>query len=410
MQENSKLSEPCLLTIMLGYTAVDQTLRMREFMSKEIFQTLVPWHCPIHGGFSKLNRCAWPDCPHGVADRTVVAKIPGIDRVNTFNRVLWRGVDQDLFFDWQSGTMPSWFGISRPYNYFEIKLIEEDSPDRMFHYTSAEGALAILQSGCMRFTDYAYLNDTREVTYGFDVMRKVLGDDTDLVNSVALSKLRIHLEEEDPLSPYNIYTASFSAAPDSLSQFRLYGPIALGFETNPIGFGYPKGDSHLGRVVYQLEKQIKLLQTFFSIVKQSEEYDTSCDEEVKSKSITMEYLVYQLLRISALFKHPTFSDEKEIRLLYYEPLDIMGHFKQDTAQRQFKISGGLIVPFTDTLNTTRVFSSDENPKTPKKLPLKSVVIGPSAQAKVLASGMRDLLNNLGYREVEISLSEAPLRS
>ena len=46
----------------------------------------------------------------------------------------------------------------------------------------------------------------------------------------------------------------------------------------------------------------------------------------------------------------------------------------------------------------------------QKLPLKSVVIGPVAQAQALAKGMRDLLSAEGYEDVEVSVSEAPFRS
>ncbi len=379
-------------------------------MPSLVSQSITGWNCPIHGGYSNLDRCAWPGCQHGIADSSVDAKIPGLDEVNTFKRISWRGLDGDTVYDWQIDDFPSWLSISRAYGYFEEKLFNKPSIKRMSHYTSAEGALAILQSGSLRFTDYAYLNDTREITYGLDIMRAVLGADPSVAGSQVLNELRAHIEDTDPFSSYNIYTASFSSDPDSLSQFRLYGPIALGFEASSIGFGYPKGELHLGHVVYDPGKQTKLVETFFDLVRQSEEKDAALVKREAKKVITNEYLVSHLLRILALFKHPTFSDEREVRLLYAEPLEIMGQLQQDIAQRKFRVSGGLIVPFTDSSSTRRIFFSDKPMNTPQKLPLKSVSIGPTPQAEALAGGMRDLLNSMGYHDVEVTLSEAPLRS
>jgi hypothetical protein len=379
-------------------------------MPSTISRSLGGWNCPIHGGFSNLNRCAWPDCPNGVVESSVNANIPGLDKVDTFHRLSWDGLSGDTFYDWQTGNSPSSLGISRPYSYFQNKLIKRVPLDQMSHYTSAEGALAILQSGSLRFTDYAYLNDTREVTYGLDIARSVLNTDAFIAGSQVLTKLKAHIEDGDPFSPYNIYTASFSSDPDSLSQFRLYGPVALGFEANSIGFGYPKGELHLGHVVYDSDQQAQLIETFFDLVKQSEKKDAAGIKRDGMRQITTEFLVNYLLRILALFKHPTFSDEREVRLLYAEPLEIMDQFEEETAHRQFRISDGLIIPFTDTSSTTRIFRSDKPTQTPQNLPLKSVAIGPTTQAEALARGMRDLLSSEGYHDVEVSLSEAPLRS
>ena len=231
-------------------------------MSESVYR-LPGWQCPVHGGFGNLNRCAWPGCPHGVEGNSLeVSSICRGETTGTFHRVNWIGLDGDAYYDWQTGELPNWFGIEGPYSYFANKIKESVRLDQMFHYTSADGALAILQSGRMRFTEYSYLNDTREITHGLDVVRFVLEDGTLAAGSPSLTNLKAHLDDVDPVSPYNIYTASFSSESDSLSQFRLYGPVALGFEANPIGFGFFKGSINLDRVVYDPEKQARLIRTF----------------------------------------------------------------------------------------------------------------------------------------------------
>ncbi len=380
-------------------------------MTSNIYQSLAGWKCPIHGVHSNLNRCAWPDCEHGLDQNSCDAMNFGSNKTKTFHRVSWCGLGEGVFHDWQTDVMPSWFGVSRPYEYFRSQITKDAPPDQMFHYTSVDGALAILQTDRLRFTDYAYLNDTREVTYGLDVIRSVLGSDLDLSVSQALTKLASYLKDGNPFSPYNIYTASFSSESDSLSQFRLYGPVSLGFEASPIGFGFFKGDSHLAHVVYDSTKQAQLIKTLFNLLKQSEEKDAVLVKSDVAKQISTDYIIDHLLRIVAFFKHPAFSDEREMRIMYSEPLEIMDKVGKKIARRQFRTSGGLIAPFTDTFDMMNPSSSsDEGGGVPKKLPLKSVVIGPVAQAEALASGIRDLLSEQGYPDVEVSLSEAPFRA
>ncbi len=378
-------------------------------MPANIYRSIAGWKCPIHGAFSNLNRCAWPDCQHGLEQSCIDVASPMADKIDTFRRVSWHGRGDDAFHDWQTDSMPSWFGISRPYGYFQNRLIENVPLDQMFHYTSVDGALAILQSDRLRFTDYAYLNDTQEVTYGLEVIRSMLSSDPDSASSQALAKLKAFMEEGDPFSPYNIYTASFSTEADSLSQFRLYGPISLGFKSNPIGFGFFKGDSHFAHVVYDPEKQAELIKTFFDLLKQSENIDEALIKSDETKQISTDSIVSHLLQIVAFFKHPAFSDEREVRIMYSEPLEILDKFGQEVARRQFRTSGGLIAPFTDTSDMARQSSTDAGEISPK-LPLKSVVIGPVAQAGALARGMRDLLSAQGYHDVEVSLSETPFRT
>ena len=368
------------------------------------------WECPVHGGFGNLNLCAWPNCDHGIKEDSVeVETLPRME-ARVFKRVSWNALNGDEYHDWQTDDLPTWFRMNRPFGYFANKIKESVRLDQMFHYTSAEGALAILQSGRMRFTDYAYLNDMREITHGLDVIRSVLDDETHTAGSPALTSLKAHLGDVDPVSRYNIYTTSFSSDSDSLSQFRLYGPVALGFEANPNGFGFFKGDICFDHVIYDPAKQVRLIQTFLNLIKQSEEKDAALIKSDEAKKVTAEYLTGHLLQIASFFKHRAFSDEREVRLVYSEPLEAMENFGQETAKRQFRASGGLIVPFTDTIDMYRASSSGDDEQLPPRLPLKSVVIGPVAQAEALANGMRNLLSAEGYHDVVVSLSEAPFRT
>ncbi|MBL3565832.1 hypothetical protein JMM59_12560, partial [Rhodovulum sulfidophilum] len=167
---------------------------------------------------------------------------------------------------------------------------------------------------------------------------------------------------------------------------------------------------YFDHVVYGPKKQARLIQEFLNLLKQSEEKDLALIKDDASKSVTIDYMVSHLLQISAFFKHRAFSDEREVRTVYSESLNLMERYEQEAAKRQFRASGGLIVPFTDTFDMYQSSSYGAEEQRPQKLPLKSVVIGPVAQAETLVSGMRALLSAKGYHDVVVSLSEAPFRT
>lgn len=375
-------------------------------MEKQLIYRSPTWSCPIHGGFGSLNLCAWPNCEYGILEDSVETKSqPGISAA-IFQRVSWHDLNGDDYHDWQTNEMPTWFSIGRPFHYFSNLIKNNEKIHQVFHYTSVDGALAIINSGRLRFTDYSYLNDTREIAHGIDVIRSVLGEDKQTTGSCALTRLMSHLEYIDPFEAYQIYTASFSTQDDSLSQFRLYGPVALGFEANPMGFGSFKGDICHDYVVYDPDKQACLIETFFHLLKQSERMDAELIASDESKRVNLETLVSRLLGIIAFFKHPAFSDERVVRFMYSEPLSILEELGREVAIRQFRSSGGLIIPFTDTFDMSNVKDTGLSPK----LPLKSVVIGPTAQAQTLARGMRGFLSANGYEDVKVFVSEAPFRN
>jgi hypothetical protein len=144
-----------------------------------IIHQIIGWNCPTHGGFSNLNRWAWPDCLHGVAGSTVKALDPVLKGEREFSRLSWIGPESSSFHDWQT-VKPSWLSLPRAYSYFETKILSANSTRRMSHYTSVDGALAIIQSNRIRFTDYRYLNDKRELTYAVDLWPAAGFTDTEL--------------------------------------------------------------------------------------------------------------------------------------------------------------------------------------------------------------------------------------
>lgn len=386
-------------------------------MSDSIKALLAPKLCELHGGISHLTVCAWPDCPNGTELSSVKAELLGTPIIKDYTRVKWENHDGDVIYDWCSEDLPSWFTLGNVFYYFLKKqsgLNGETATSvafgarasnlnsQMFHYTNVDGALGILQSKAIRLTDYAFLNDNSEVTYGFDIFSQALKKIVETSKTPAIVSLNNALSGTAHLESYRIYTSSFSKVHDSLSQYRLYGPIALGFQANTMAFGYPKGDIHLDNVVYDLDEQTKAAELFLELLAQAHITDVARGFSQEKADPSVDTLIGRILSIAAFFKNKAFEDEREVRLLYSEPTELMGTFGLGTSLRSFRTSGGAIIPYTDTRQITNV--------PVEKLPLTAVWIGPCRNSDMVTAGVSDILRDLGYEDVPVGRIDAPLRS
>lgn len=55
-----------------------------------------------------------------------------------------------------------------------IRSLCANNPERLFHYTSAEGFNKIIEDGTLWATNLLYMNDPTEVTYGIKKFKKHL--------------------------------------------------------------------------------------------------------------------------------------------------------------------------------------------------------------------------------------------
>lgn len=105
-------------------------------------------------------------------------------------------------------------------------------PSTLYHYTSTEGLLGILASGSIWATDLAFLNDSREMHYGLDLVRAAMLELEDGRWNEDLVDLILSLREVPPTM--RLMVACFSENGDALGQWRGYGRqqgFALGVDT-----------------------------------------------------------------------------------------------------------------------------------------------------------------------------------
>jgi hypothetical protein len=279
-----------------------------------------------------------------------------------------------------------------------LRVIEPfpKTPPVLYHYTSLQGLMGIVNSNEVWLTDYGYLNDTSEVRYGLRLTQERFGavaqarpDAADVLNGWGSTTLQQH----------RVCMASFSTDGDSLSQWRAYGPIAVGFQSGPLAFGY-SNSSRMNRVIYDQSIQAAMLDLMAHLVASAVEHD----RQLASNRVAEMYRdgSDHVLDLIANFKTAAFKDEREIRIVHSENPDVYRSLSIERPEKRFRISGDLILPYVTT--------KDIAPRSyPERLPIAEVVIGPDPKADILRNGVEEFLRAHGHDDAVLRISTTPFR-
>jgi hypothetical protein len=196
------------------------------------------------------------------------------------------------------------------------KYIEElnssGSMSGMHHYTTASGALAILGSGRMWFTERAHLNDSCEILLGIETAKAILcglGRKEDALNIDGSAK--------KVFCDFRFFSASFSRRFDDPSQWYNYADdgkgVALSFKAS--AFSNPKAyvdefikEDSTALVCPMAYDQVMLQSIILRII---ERWDR----------VNIGELCDHLFMISSMFKGDRWKSEKEFRFFIHQKRD-----------------------------------------------------------------------------------------
>lgn len=272
----------------------------------------------------------------------------------------------------------------------------------IYHYTSPEGILGILQKEkiVLRFSHADYLND---ITEGSDVVyqyKKVCStlqskgeisqEFYDYIKDVLPSNRRLfpknpeHTDKPTVYAPYeyDTYLCCFSSNGDSLPMWNYYvkGNSYQGYNLKLSGNIGDDWLSGIYRVIYDDQEKERLIGDFVKTMYEKK-------EEAKSIYTILEYIAGFLDGYRYIFKANHFKHEQEVRMLIYQKRDESGNLK-------FRTSNGLIVPYIE-----KYFDKSR---------LLGVTVGPLMEQNTAISTMRRFLSEMGYRAI-IKKSGAPIR-
>lgn len=356
--------------------------------------------------------CPWPSCPNGAGSSQIVGLKPGRGSERSFARFQYTSATGEERFLW-ADDLGSFFPAGAR-AHMEMKrsgvLHTEPAPTLIYHYTEPSALLGILESQEIWLTDYAYLNDSKEVEHGLALSRTILENysrahDSDSGLSTIVDAAR---DEMNRIDGRRFAVACFSAKGDSLPQWRAYGPLAIGFSVGGPTFGYAP-EAIIDRVVY--DHDIQYRQVLITVHEHIEA--VSIDRQIgrsDDPELLGAVLAGRLVQRIGFFKDRSFSEEQEVRYCFVEDANTNAKLSFPVAPKRFRSRGKSIVPY---LGSSDIIYRDEmcaEPPPSARLPIAEVVIGPGDSTSILARGVRELLDYHGYRDAIVRHSVVPYRT
>ncbi|MDD5228517.1 MAG: DUF2971 domain-containing protein [Methylococcales bacterium] len=359
--------------------------------------------CERHG-IKDCFPCPWPDCENGLSENCFEEEsiIMNDGKPRTiYTRREWVSPFGGSYYTWDSNYLPNWFGTLKTLwnEARRFKLIETEEPPKLiYHYTSLEGFAGIVQNRSLWLSDYSYLNDKHELTYGIDIIREVASEILNLTDKQIVLDLLQAWENNIGQFENRVCIASFSADGDSLSQWRAYGNIALGFK--PHDLAMHSNGANLQAIEYDRVKQGKLISICLHHLVQAYEVDYEANRLERIPDVY--HKAERLIELIVFFKNSAFYTEREFRLAYVENPEML-QLLEKTLPKKFRITNSKIIPYVSS-DQLYVGLGEQSP-----LVIREVILAPET-SDLLERGLKEFLAFHDMNDVVIRRSAIPYRT
>lgn len=270
----------------------------------------------------------------------------------------------------------------------------------LYHYTDLEGAQGIISNKTFWASHIKFMNDSKEYSHGLEICETIVQNliqefPKENPRRAYLEEVFTILEEQDT----DIFVVSFCENEDLLSQWRGYSRskhgVSIGFDYAAlfdVSFHLSEENFFPRKVIYNHQLQQRVIHRIIEIALTSTESNTAKPAYTpKEVARTIGYFL-------PLFKHSTFSEEKEWRI-------IVTNSKSMPYQHElkFRARDNIILPYIELLTHNKVTQNDN------KLPINQLTVGPSGTNEFTARSLNYYLKNVGYPTVPIKISYIPYR-
>jgi Protein of unknown function (DUF2971) len=259
--------------------------------------------------------------------------------------------------------------------------------EEIFHYTTGDAALAILNELILWSSDVLTMNDGSEFKHSVSIVDSVLMS--------RWSTLPVHVAEyfrpKKLLrigSTWNMFAACFCSQWDLLSQWRAYASncqgVAVGFRVEPLlEFGGSSNEFGVMPIHYSDDELRYATEHTCDVARR---LAASSALPYNETEVFWSEVALVLLGFAIRFKNPSFAEEKECRALtlHADDSSVFSRGSRNNERRYIHLHF-------------------------KAHMVSQIVIGPLAP-RDLESHFRDFLNCDTFRHVAISRSAIPLRS
>lgn len=296
--------------------------------------------------------------------------------------------------------MTNYIALGRQLQRRLLRRLASRPPRTVYHYTTQAGLLGIVRSGALWGTDIRYLNDSREYDLAVELARSELERVIRTTKSKHQSELARRCIPILPSSDqFPCYVASFSERGDLLSQWRAYAGVS----------GYAVGMSVLSlerstvsralriywfRCIYEQRQQLRHVRRLFNDV--SDQYFTHRRRATKRDLLDRlaRSFARRLAVLASCIKDVGFQEEREWRLVR-----VVTNRYPAPPPLQFRAGARNLIPFTEYKLAT----------TPRKLPLTTIVVGPSPHLPASRNCLALFLQEYGLKRVRVVESRVPFR-
>ncbi len=268
----------------------------------------------------------------------------------------------------------------------------------LYHYTDFIAFDGIIRYGELRLNNILNMNDASEMRLFMNGLYGAVIEKLSISGDLAkIHKTKAFFEGElEKEFHYSAYAACFSQYRDDAAQWERYGRFGQGVciaFRNKLLREMIGGAVSLQKVYYQADMhEHRLVGEFYDLIKRTEKFSDSLPE--------LQRLMNEAWVQSAAFKHPSFSNEKEFRLVV-SPF-ILDEFP---VEPKYHVAAGRIKKYYP-LDLNRLCE-----KLKIHLPdlVGEIIIGPTSSQSlpILQDYLKD--SGLGVLKDKISLSDCPLR-
>ena len=384
---------------------IKETLEINNFFSN---------NCKEHTNIY-INRqlpCPYPNCEYGVNSNKITKKSILNDRKTIYIRKSFNGIEGNERFIWiredEYFIKLSEIIDDEVFHYFQYK-----ENINIYHYTNLNTLFKILESNELWLTEWMCTNDKVEIQHGLEI-----------VNNICNNKIDVNHK----IDKNSYFMASFSYEVNKVTLFRSYANnadgVAIGFDTKHDwqnindNFWIKNYDfMKLMPIIYDVNIQTKIIEYAFYVYevikdwlvnsKQSYNvYGNPITNENKEEGLKGMFIAY-IEKTIAFFKHPSFSDEREVRWLYTYDYEFIEKYQLHIDKKQIGTKN--YYTSTDAHNMSfDNYHGFNNKKHKIKLPIKSIILGSRVEDKEkIIIQIKEKCEKFGFQDIEIKISDLP---
>lgn len=278
---------------------------------------------------------------------------------------------------------------------------EFPAPRELFHYTSVDAFVSIVEKQELWVSHYRYMNDTKELEYGSAICRSVALERIGAIggklsericNLIPTAIVHTHMME--------YYILSFCEVGDLLNQWRLYSESGSGVSIGFFSRRLP-GTTILKCLYEEAQQRTMASEVVDSFVPIIRDYERACTDEdnlVHIAATFLRLLTAATVEMAVTFKHSAFSEEREWRA-------IIGLFRHEgMTQIRYRVGRFGLMPYISISPRATAGTLTG------RLPLSSIALGPSRFGFEQREAVEGFLRKCGYHHLAVTVPDISYRT